>query len=760
MTKKVKRTSKVNLLNFLHPKNSSLFKISLLLILVTLIKIGQLPLLLAKLILFLIRKISRLRLPIISLPQVKLPQVNLTKPKLPTFFYHLPSPYRVGVVIGVVVIILSLYTAGLLYVFQVLPSPSSLDDNTHPLTTQIYDRNGKLLYQIYEGQNRKLVKLSQLPSYLIDSTLAIEDKNFYRHPGIDLLAIIRATKANLAGQGTQGGSTITQQLVKSSLLTPEKSIPRKIKELILAFWAERIYSKDQILEMYFNQIPYGGPAWGVEAASEMYFGKGARDLTLAESSFLAGLTAAPTQFSPFGTYPERGKKRQLEVLRRLVEDNKITRAQADQAFSDQLKFVPQIQNIKAPHFVMYVRSLLAQKYGEKTVSQGGLKVITSLDLDIQEMAQQVVAQQINSISYLNVSNGAAMVTDPKTGQILAMVGSKNYFEGTWGNYNVTLAPRQPGSSIKPITYTTAFKQGFSPGSMLLDGPTTFKNAWESYSPVNYDGKYHGPVTIRTALGSSYNIPAVKMLATVGIPAMLETAKDMGITTFEDSSRFGLSLTLGGGEVRMIDMMSVYGTLAHGGVKKTLNPILKITDVNGQILEDWQDKLSEKQVISPEVAYLISHILADNSARTPAFGPNSALVIPYRSVAVKTGTTDSKRDNWTFGYTPQLVVGVWVGNNDNSPMNPQLTSGVTGAAPIWHQIMVNLVQDRPDLAFTRPAGIVDGNVEGRLDLMMAGTSPRSTVFLKREKKDNKDQVTYTDPYSSYIPPQDTPLPVNR
>ncbi|MBI4040001.1 transglycosylase domain-containing protein [Candidatus Daviesbacteria bacterium] len=665
--------------------------------------------------------------------------------------------------LGIIIFLIFTYSYSLILVARTLPSPTQLTTNVRPLTTQIYDRHGSLLYQIYEGQNRKLVKLSDLPTYLIDATVAIEDKNFYNHNGVDLVSILRAVRANLTGQPTQGGSTITQQLVKNTLLTPDKTIKRKIKEVILAFWAERIFSKDDILQMYFNEVPYGGAAWGIEAASETYFGKSTHELTLAEATYLAGLPAAPTEYSPYGIHPEKGRQRQLEVLRRMVEDHKLTQEVADKVASEQLSFRPPTDGIKAPHFIMYVRSVLAQKYGERVVSQGGLRVTTSLDLDIQNMAEKEVSNQVSQLAALHVTNGAAMVTDPKSGQILAMVGSKDYFDPNSGNYNVTLALRQPGSSIKVATYATAFKQGYTPGTTLLDAPVVFKNAWETYSPVNYDGKFHGPVPIRVALGSSFNIPAVKTLAMVGIPNMIDTAKSMGITTFINPDNYGLSLTLGGGDVKMIDMMKVYGSLADAGVRHDPESILKVESPDGTILEQASSDQTSYKAISPQVAYLLSNILSDNSARTPAFGPNSALVIPNHTVAVKTGTTDSKRDNWTFGYTPDYVVGVWVGNNDNSPMDPSLTSGVTGAAPIWHSIMANLLQDKPDVAFTRPEGVIDTVVDGHKDLAIVGVNPKTVVHYKKEQKkddttgENKELVTLSDQFSTYVPsPSPSPI----
>ncbi len=671
-----------------------------------------------------------------------------------------PRPVRYGIVATLIFGLIFSYSFVLIDLAHSLPSPDQLSNSKNPLTTEIYDRNGKLLYQVYEGRNRKLVKLEEIPQNLVNATIAIEDKNFYSHPGIDVFGIIRALRENSDKTNSQeyhGGSTITQQLIKNTLLTPDKTWERKVKEALLAFWAERIFNKQQILGMYFNESPYGGPAWGAQAAAQMYFGKDVSQLDLAESAYLAGLPAAPTDYSPYGAHPEKGKERQREVLRRMVEDHYISQEQADQAVTKELSFnAPQI-NIKAPHFVMYIRSLLAQKYGERTVSQGGLKVITSLDLDIQELAEKVVLTEVNKLTNLQVGNGAAMVTDAKTGQILAMVGSKNYFDPKGGNFNVALALRQPGSAIKPVTFITGFKKGYSPGSVMLDNPVTFVNPWgASYSPVNYDGRFHGLVSIRTALGSSYNIPAVKMLALVGVPAMLETASDLGITTLTDTDNYGLSLTLGGGAVPLIEMMSVYNTLSQNGNRYPIQGVLSVTDAQGHVLEDNQHP-TPKQVIAPEIAYLITNILSDPKARIPAFGPNSLLEIKdHSNVAVKTGTSDEKRDNWAFGYTPEFVVGSWVGNNDNSLMNQQIASGITGATPIWHEIMTALVKDRQNLAFERPAGIVETRIDGNRDLAIAGQGSKTTVSLSKSKQQEastgaeREVITFSDSFSWGIP----------
>ena len=586
-------------------------------------------------------------------------------------------------------------------IFKDLPSPQKLSKQEQILTTKIYDRNYQLLYKIFRGENRTPVKLADLPRSFIYATIAIEDKDFYRHRGLSPRGILRAAYLYLFKAKTTGGSTITQQLVKNTLLNSEKTLRRKIKEAILAILVEQKYSKDQILEMYLNQVGYGGAAYGIEEASQKYFGKHAKDLNMAEGALLAGLTASPTKFSPFGLHPEMAKERQAAVLRRMAEDGYITEEEEKKTKEQELKFAPQRDEIFAPHFVMYVKELLVQKYGEKAVENGGLEVTTSLDLNLQEAAQKIVNEEVKKLGDLHITNGAAFITNPKTGEILAMVGSKDYFaKDIQGNFNVTTALRQPGSSIKPVNYSIALENGFTPATLLDDSPITYQvPGQEPYSPKNYDNRFHGQIPLRTALGSSYNVPAVKVLAAFGVKKMIGRGKEMGITTWENQSRYGLSLTLGGGEVKMTDLAVVYGVLANSGVRVDLNPILEVKDSTGKILEkNLQGQ--ETPVLNPGVAFLLTNILSDNSARTPAFGPASQLFIPNRSVAVKTGTTQNLRDNWTIGYTPSRLVAVWVGNNDNSPMS-WVASGVTGASPIWRKIMDSLLINSPVEDFPKP-----------------------------------------------------------
>jgi 1A family penicillin-binding protein len=734
--------------------NRHILLIVLLLVVFLLEKIGEIPFFILSTILHGLKTVKKIH---ITVPTIHIRLYPVTKhrgrPRTTSLtklyslrmhraFRKVPKRYKIATTLALLLIAVFTYTFFAVSTVNILPSPTRLVSRDTPLTTEIYDRNNKLLYRLYEGRNRTIVNLNELPPYLSQATIAIEDKNFYHHPGFDPVAIARAIYINHTTSGTQGASTITQQLIKNSMLSPEKTYQRKIKELFLAFWAERIYSKEEILQMYLNEAPYGGPAWGVEAASQTYFGKPAKELTLAEASFLAGLPAAPTLLSPYGTHPEMAKERQKLVLARMSEDSYISKELAEKTANEPLNLKPNRANIEAPHFVFYIKDLLSKKYGNRVVSQGGLKVYTTLDLGLQEEVEQIVKEEVDKLAPLNVQNGAAMVVNGQ-GQILAMVGSKDYYDPKSGNFNVTLALRAPGSSIKPVTYATAFKQGFTPGTTILDTPVNFSDEWGNrYAPVNYDGAFHGPVSIRTALGSSYNIPAVKILATVGVDNVVATSTDMGITTFTDPKNYGLSLTLGGAPTKMIEMMEVYETFSQMGERHPVTGILKVVDSNGNILDEYSD--SSKQVLQQEIAYLITSILSDNNARTPAFGPNSLLNLPSYQVAVKTGTSDSKRDNWTFGYTPDFTVGVWVGNNDNSPMNPALTSGVTGAAPIWNKIMKGMLGTALPVAFKRPPGIIDASIDGRKDLAISGILPKSLVRISQ----TKEKTTFFDPFTVY------------
>ena len=608
------------------------------------------------------------------------------------------------------------------FFIKALPSPNNIGKTNYPLSTHIYDRNDILLYEVYREQNRTQVSLKTLPSYVIQSTVAIEDKDFYKHNGVALVSgVLRAIKETILNKSLQGGSTITQQLDKSALLTPERTITRKIKEIILALWTEKLYSKDQILEMYLNQVPYGGSSYGIEEASKTYFGKSAAELTLEEAALLAGLPQAPSIYSPY-TNPEAALRRRNEVLEAMNKQGYIDEKSKVKSQKSKMEVLPPKTSITAPHFVFYVKSQLESYYGIQKVEEGGLKVITTLDSEIQTEAEKILKEELEKISYLNVTNGAILVTRPVTGEVLAMVGSVDYFYQPWGAFNVTTANRQPGSSIKPIMYSLALLKDYTSATIIDDSPAIFKITGSSpYQPVNYDGKFHGKVPLRYALANSYNVPAVKVLNTLGVDNFINFAQKLGIDSWFDRSRYGLSLTLGGGEVKMTDMAEAFGTLANLGYKLPLSSYLKIENNQGEVIKELRPfKIRE---MDPGVAFIISDILADNFARTWAFGPGSTLEIPGYKVAVKTGTTDNKKDNWTIGYTPDFLVTVWVGNNDNSPMNPYLSSGITGASPIWNRMMGYLLKNYSDGSrwYSKPDNVIEKTCFfGRKEYFIKGT----------------------------------------
>lgn len=612
-----------------------------------------------------------------------------------------------------------------LWLFWGVPLPTQLSSpEKFPVSTKLFDRNGKLIYEIFADKRRTPIKLGDVPKYVKDATIAIEDKDFYKHYGFSPTGIARSIYKIVAERRLQGGSTLSQQLVKNALLTPERTIRRKLREFVLTVFVEGIYSKGTILEMYLNQIPYGGTAYGIEAAAETYFGKSARDLTLAEAALLAGLPQAPSRYSPFGAFPENAKARQETVLRRMVEDKYINQDEADKAKTAPLVYAKQ-EAPSAPHFALWIKSQLSEKYGEQVVERGGLRVTTTLDLDLQEFAQNAVTTEVGKLKKQKVGNGAAIVTRPKSGEILAMVGSKDYFaEDEDGKVNVTLAKRQPGSSIKPLNYALAIRdEKITPSTPLADVPTCFAVVGQPlYCPRNYDGTFHGVQQVRFALGNSYNLPAVRVLALNGIENFVEFAKTMGLTTLTDPSNYGLSLTLGGGEVRPYDMAVAFGVFANQGIKQDLVAITRVEDWRGKVLEETNandTELTGERVLSPDVTFLISHILLDNNARSAAFGESSYLnVAGHPEVSVKTGTTNDRRDNWTIGYTEQAVVVTWVGNNDNTPMSGAV-SGVSGASPIWNRVMKNVLDKAEDGFYNpedeghawprQPAGVVGRNV---------------------------------------------------
>lgn len=665
------------------------------------------------------------------------------------------------------------------FIFVGLPSPYSLKGyGAIPLSSQIYDRNGKLLYEVFRDENRTPVTIDQIPMHLRQATIAIEDKDFYTHGGISIVSgMLRAAKDTVQKGNLQGGSTITQQLVKSALLTPERTIQRKLKEILLAVWVEKIFTKDEILALYLSQVPYGGSSYGVMQASKTYFGKPPSKLELHESALLAGLPQAPSSYSPH-INPQRAKVRRDQVLQRMFEEGYITEKELNASIAKPITVLPPVTAINAPHFVFEVTKLLEQEYGEELLKTGGLKITTTLDLTVQKMTEDALTTEFESLERYNVTNGAVLVTRPPTGEILAMVGSLNYFDGGSGAFNVvTAGTRQPGSSIKPINYAIGIDRKLVTAStMFLDTSTCFNAAGQSkpYCPKNYDGQFHGPVQLRYALANSYNIPAVKMLAINTVKDFVASSSAFLITSFKDPSNYGLSLTLGGGEVAMTEMAQAFSALANQGTPRKLNYVLKVENKVGNVLYEYKDPNFEQDVakpldrpnylampgtraISQDTAFIISHILQDNGARSSAFGSNSELVVPNQTVSVKTGTTDDLRDNWTIGYTPNFMVTVWVGNNDFTPMNQGVASGLTGASPIWNAVMADLLTDQPDLPPIKPSTVIgmqvctdtgviagkDGsgyNCPTRFEYLIAGTNSTANISRKQVPV-NKDTDQY-------------------
>jgi len=631
------------------------------------------------------------------------------------------------------------FVAGCLFVLGVLiyytwdlPRPEKFTETPFIQSTKIYDRTGKvLLYDIYGEEKREIVPFDKISDNLKYAVLSSEDERFYQHGGIDIWGIMRSIWIDITSRSkSQGGSTITQQLIRTVYLTNQKSINRKIKEIVLSIELEQRYSKDQILDWYLNAVPFGENAYGAEAASQTYFSKPAADLTLAQAATLTALLPAPSYYSPYGLHKDELLRMKDVILKKMQKQNYITPEQLDNALTEKIVFSESTAEIKAPHFVMYIKKYLENKYGDDYLKEKGLRVYTTIDWNIQESAEKIIKDSEATRLSKNAHNSAMVVLDPKTGQILALVGSKDYFADSYPEncdeldastclfspkYDVaTMGQRQPGSSFKPIVYATAFKQGYTPSTVLWDVKTEFNpncdpsgnqivdiNYQACYSPQDYDGLNRGPVTLRTALGCSLNIPAVKLLYLVGIPNALQSARDFGITTLNDINDYGLSLVLGGGDVNLLEMTSAFAVFATEGNYLPPASILKITDTSGNILE--QNYTQPTKVLDTQAARLLTGILSDNNARSPIFGYNSPLYIPGYQVATKTGTTQNFVDGWTIGYTPSFVVGVWTGNNNNTPTKDE---GVGIAAPIWNEMMRNLLSSRAPESFTAPDPITN------------------------------------------------------
>ena len=626
-----------------------------------------------------------------------------------------------------------------------MPSLESLSERRVNESAKIYDRTGQvLLDDLSDATVRTSVPLGNISRHIKNATIAIEDSEFYSHLGIKPTAIVRAVLSNLlialhlSDGYTQGGSTITQQVVKNSLLTTEKLLSRKLKEWVLSLRLEKVLTKDQILELYLNSAPYGGRIYGSEEATEAFFGKKASQVSLAEAAYLAALPQAPTYYSPYGNHRESLESRKNLVLEKMLENEFITEVEYAEAKSEEVTFREKsLSSIKAPHFVFFVEEYLANKYGEEFLTRGGIKIITSLDAELQAKGEDIVKRYaLQNETKFNAKNAALVAIDEKTGGILTMVGSRDYFdEDIQGAFNAALGKRQPGSAFKPFVYATALNRGYTPETVVFDVSTEFSARCTSdsktinengdpekdcYRPVNYDGVFHGPVTFRSALAQSLNVPSVKVLYLAGIPESLETARDMGISTLVDPNLYGLTLVLGGGEVTLLDITSAYGTFGNDGVRVVPNPIIRIENSKGEVLLEGRPET--KQTISPQIARTVSDMLSDETARSPSFGERSYLYFPGREVAVKTGTTNDYRDAWIVGYTPSVSIGAWAGNNDNTPMEKKVAGFIV--APLWNAFVQEVLRATPAEAFVRPEAI-DGY--DNLKPVLRGIWQGNTVF---------------------------------
>lgn len=634
--------------------------------------------------------------------------------------WRVPPWLEVTLIIVAVVVFLILGAAILWATLTPIPAINNFENRQVSQSTKIYDRTGNIvLYDVHGAVRRTSVTMDAISPYVQKATVATEDDTFYTNAGFRPLSFLRAMFVDLVAHSyVQGGSTITQQVVKNALLTQDKTIPRKIEEIILALRLTRAYTKDQILDTYLNEISYGGTVYGIQEASQYYFGVDAKDVDLAQAAYLAALPAAPTYYSPYGDHKAALDTRKNFVLSRMKTLGFITPDEYNQAVAEQVQFKAEGEaGIKAPHFVFYVREYLEQKYGVDAVNDGGLHVITTLDYDLQQKAEATVAKWApQMLQNFNASNEGMVAVDPKTGQILAMVGSKDYFDTSiGGSVNVTLANRQPGSSFKPFVYATAFEKGYTPSTVVFDVPTQFSTTCSPqdntndtppcYSPSNFDGNFKGPMTFRNAIAQSENVPSVKVLYLAGIPDSLATAASLGITTLGNAAQYGLTLVLGGGEVNLLQMTGAYSVFANDGIKNPPTGILQVTDSSGKVLESYQPQ--PQQVLEPQIARQINDILSDNVARTPEFGAESPLQFDAYDVADKTGTTNDFRDVWVLGYTPSIAVGAWAGNNDNSAMAKKIAAFII--APMWHEFMLEALQKYSSTSDTFPPPAPDPDI---------------------------------------------------
>jgi len=648
-----------------------------------------------------------------------------------------------------------------------LPTPAGIMNRAVPQSTKIYDRTGQtVLYNIHGEERRTVVNFNAFPDFLKQATLTAEDRNFYQHRGFRLTSMLRAVIVNMvSGARVQGGSTITQQFIKKAILGDEKSYIRKIKEIFLAYQIEQRFSKDEILKLYLNEIPYGSNAYGAEAATQLFFGKSAKDLSLAEAAILASLVKAPSYYSPWGIHIDELINRQHYILDGMAAQGYITTDQAEAAKQANLEFQPNREAIIAPHFVFYVKEQLADIYSERMVEQGGLKIITSLDIRMQKLAEDSITESLPLLKRYQANNASLVAIDPATGQILAMAGSADYFNNDiQGQVNVALRPRQPGSSFKPIAYATALAAGFAPQTIIYDVTTDFKTDTGVYTPSNYDGQERGPVDLRHALAGSLNIPAVKFLYLTGINKVLDLADKLGYTTLKERSRFGLSLVLGGAEVNLLEHTNAFAVFAREGVFKPTISIIKVEDGQGRTLQEFRDTTGER-VINEQPVRNLTNILSDNEARSFIFGNQNRLTLADRPVAAKTGTTNEYRDAWTMGYTPQLAVGVWVGNNNNRAMSKGADGSVV-AAPIWQRFFSQAVKQLPIQYFIPPEPItpdkpmLNGDLGGQtvmIDKVSGLLATDLTPIQLREQKTFRQYHTILQ----YVTPGDPqgPTPTN-
>ncbi len=665
-----------------------------------------------------------------------------------------------------------------------IPSFQSLDDRVFTSSTKIYDRTGEIvLYDVFEDVKRTIVLGEQIAPVIKEAVLAVEDKDFYNHNGIQVRSTIRGVlvtimnRLGLSNTGTQGGSTITQQVIKNALLTQERAVSRKLKEWILAIKLEQQLSKDEILTLYLNEVPFGGTLYGIEEASQAFFGVPATEITLAQAAYLAAIPNAPTFFSPYGPNRERLDARKNLILQLMYDQGRITEAELRQAQAEEVVFLPrQANNAQAMHFVEYVRAYLEDRYGRDAVLNQGLQVITTLDYEMHQVAEQAIYENaLKNLEAYNASNAALVALDPRTGEILSMIGSRDFFDTEIdGFFNVATASRQPGSSFKPFIYAEAFRQGFTPETIVFDVPTQFSgrcppestsSTLPCYAPQNYDGKYIGPVSLRNALGQSRNIPAVKLLYLVGIENALKRAKEMGISTLDrNADRYGLTLVLGGGEVTLLEMTSAYGVFAQDGIRANPTAILEVRDKNGEILESFIPR--RERVLEEEAARIVNDVLKDNEARTPLFGSRSFMFFEGRDVAAKTGTTNDNKDAWLIGYSPQIVVGVWSGNNDNTPMR----RGSSISGPAWRTVMEHAFTKLPSEPFIPPTEenmsalkpILRGEWLGGESVIIDTVSQRRAT--ERTPEETRQEIIIPDPHSilHWVIPGNPrgPLPENR